>query len=61
MDRTEIEWGGMDWIDLGQDWDQWRALVNTVMNHRIPENVRKFLSSCATGGFSRRTQFHGVS
>jgi hypothetical protein len=28
----EIGWGGMDWIDLAQDKDQWRALVNTVMN-----------------------------
>jgi hypothetical protein len=32
----EIGWGGMDWIDLAQDRDQWRALVNTVMNLRIP-------------------------
>jgi hypothetical protein len=27
-------WDGMDWIDLAQDREQWRALVNTVMNHR---------------------------
>jgi hypothetical protein len=31
MDFREIEWGGMDWIDLAQDRDQWRALVNMVM------------------------------
>jgi hypothetical protein len=36
MDLTEIGWGGMDWIDLAQDRDQWRALVNTVMNLWIP-------------------------
>jgi hypothetical protein len=30
------KWGGMDWIDLAQDRDQWRALVNTVMNLWIP-------------------------
>jgi hypothetical protein len=30
-----LEWDGMDWIDLAQNRDQWRALVNTVMNLRI--------------------------
>jgi hypothetical protein len=32
----EIRCGCMDWIDLAQDRDQWWALVNTVMNHRVP-------------------------
>jgi hypothetical protein len=32
----EIEWDGMDWIDLAQDRDQWMALVYTVMNLRVP-------------------------
>jgi hypothetical protein len=36
MDPREIGWGDMDWIDLAQDMDQWRALVNTVMNFRVP-------------------------
>jgi hypothetical protein len=36
MDLGEIRWGGVDWIDLTQDRDQWRALVNTVMTLQIP-------------------------
>jgi hypothetical protein len=36
MDLGEIGWGGMDWIDVAQDKDQWKALVNTVMNLRVP-------------------------
>jgi hypothetical protein len=36
IDRTEIGWDGMDRIDLVEDRDQWRGLVNTVMNLRVP-------------------------
>jgi hypothetical protein len=36
MDLGEIEWDGRDWIELAQDRDQWRALVNKVMNLRVP-------------------------
>jgi hypothetical protein len=36
MDLREIRWGGMAWIDLALDRGQWRALVNTVMNLRVP-------------------------
>jgi hypothetical protein len=36
MDLKDIGWDGMDWIDLARDSDQWRALVNTVMNLRVP-------------------------
>jgi hypothetical protein len=36
MDVREIGWGDMDRIDLAEDGDQWRALVNTVMNLRVP-------------------------
>jgi hypothetical protein len=36
MDLREIGWDGMDWIELAQDRDQWRALVYSVMNLRVP-------------------------
>jgi hypothetical protein len=36
MDLREIGWDGVDWVVLAQDRDQWRALVNTVMNLRVP-------------------------
>jgi hypothetical protein len=36
MDLREIGWGGMHWIDVAQDRDQWRDLVNTVMNLAVP-------------------------
>jgi hypothetical protein len=35
IDHREIGWDGMDWIVLAQDRDQWRALVNTVMNLQV--------------------------
>jgi hypothetical protein len=55
-----MKWGGMDWINLAQDTDLWRALVNMVMDIRVLQNVGKLLCSWATGGYST-TQLHGVN
>jgi hypothetical protein len=43
MDLREIGWDGVVWIDMAQDRDQWRALVNTVLNLRVPQNAGKFI------------------
>jgi hypothetical protein len=58
MDLREIGWDGVDWIDVAQDMDQWRALVNTVTNLLVLQNPGNILSGCATGSFSRRAQLH---
>jgi hypothetical protein len=44
MDLKDIRWGGMGWIDLAHYLDQLRALVNTAMNIRVPQNVDKLAS-----------------
>jgi hypothetical protein len=36
INLKEIGWGGMDWIDMAYNRDQWRAFVNTIMNVRVP-------------------------
>jgi hypothetical protein len=36
MDFVEVKWGDVDWIDLAQVRDKWRALVNSVLNLRVP-------------------------
>jgi hypothetical protein len=38
MDLGERGWGGVDWIGLASDRGKWRALVNVVMNLRVPKN-----------------------
>jgi hypothetical protein len=56
MDFGETRWDGMDWIDLAQDRDQWRALVNTAMNLQVSQNAGKFLSGWTIGSFSGKAQ-----
>jgi hypothetical protein len=36
IELKEIEWNGMDWIHLAEDSNQWRIIVNTVMNFPVP-------------------------
>jgi hypothetical protein len=61
MDFLEIGWGDVDWIGLAQDRDKWRALVNAVMNLRVPQNAGKLSSGYMIGGLSSSSQFHRVS
>jgi hypothetical protein len=60
IDIREIEWEGVYWMHRAQDRVQWRALVHTVTNLRVPKKARNFLTSSATTSFSRRTLLHGV-
>jgi hypothetical protein len=51
----EMGLGGIDWIGLAQDRDQWKALVNAAMN------LRELLGGCTIGGLSSSAQLHRVS
>jgi hypothetical protein len=61
MDLPEVGCVGMDLIELVQDRDRLRTLMNAVMNLRVQLNAGTFLTSYKPVSFSRRTLFHGVS
>jgi hypothetical protein len=61
MDVQEVGCGGVDWIGMVQDRDKRRALVNAVMNLRIPQTGRNFWTSCKPVSFSRWTLLYRVT
>jgi len=58
LKRIFKKWDGdMDWVNLTQDMDRWRALVSDVINHQITDNPGNFLTSWELVSFSRRTSY----
>jgi hypothetical protein len=53
-----VEWGGMDWICLTQDREEWRALVNVEMNLQVLKSAGKLSSHCITCCPSGNVQLH---
>jgi hypothetical protein len=61
MDLGEVGWGDVDWIGLAKDRNMWRAVVNSVLNLRVPLNAGKLSSGLASSGLSSSAQLHRVS
>jgi hypothetical protein len=61
MDLGEVGWGDVDWIGLAKDRNRWRALVNSVLNLRVPRHAGKLSSGITSSGLSVSAQFHIVS
>jgi hypothetical protein len=54
----EVGWGDVDWIGLAKDRNRWRALVNSVLNLRVPWNAGKLLRFLTSSGHSSSSQLH---
>jgi hypothetical protein len=61
MDLGEVGWGDVDWIGLAQDRNRWRAVVNSVLNLRVPWNAGKLSSGLTSSGLSISVQLRIVS
>jgi hypothetical protein len=61
MDLGDVRKGGVDWIGLPQDKGKWKALVNAIMNLRVPYISSKLPSVYTTDGPSSSAQLYGVS
>jgi len=59
MHLKEPEWEGMYWIDLGQDRNKHRVLMNMVIKFWVPSKAEKFLTNWRTISFLRRILLHG--
>jgi hypothetical protein len=61
MDLGEVGWSDVDWIGLAQDRNRRRALVNSVLNLRVPWNAGKLSSGLTSSGLSSIAPPHRVS
>jgi hypothetical protein len=56
-----VGWGDVDWIGLAKDKNRWRAVVNSVLNLRVPWNAGKLSSDLASSGLSSSAQLPRIS
>jgi hypothetical protein len=61
MDLGEVGWDDVDWIGLAKDRNRWRALVNSVLNLRVPMKCWETIKCLTTGGLLNSAQLHRVS
>jgi hypothetical protein len=61
MDLGEVGWGDVDWIGLVKDRNRWRAVVNSILNLRVPLNAGKLSSGLTSSGLLGSAQLHIVS